>query len=85
MYHPSSRLAHPPWCPPPTLSPQGRNSPLESAQATVTMARAAELLKYTYRGWAASGVEGRYLAWIDKLVMRADTGVLYKLSWAPKP
>jgi hypothetical protein len=47
----------------------GPNAPLEAAWGTAAMARAAELLKYTWPGWKLSGVEDRYLKWIDNIIL----------------
>lgn len=41
----------------------------EGGWAMASFARAAELLKYTWPGWEASGVEGRYISWVKALVM----------------
>lgn len=49
---------------------EGSNAPLEAAWGTAAMARAAELLKYTWPGWDRSGVEKRYIAWVDKFIMK---------------
>lgn len=49
---------------------EGPNAPLDAAWGTAAMARAAELLKYTWsNGWKASGVESRYLAWVDAHIL----------------
>jgi len=52
------------------VSFQGSNAPLEAAWGTAAMARAAELLKYTWPGWNYCGVEKRYLAWVDKFILK---------------
>lgn len=52
------------------VSFEGANAPLEAAWSTAAMARAAELVKYTWPGWDHSGVEKRYIAWIDKLILK---------------
>lgn len=57
------------------VSFQGPNAPLEAAWGTAAMARAAELLKYIWPKWAATGVESKYLAWVDRLI----------LPWLVKP
>lgn len=60
------------------VSFEGPNAPLEAAWATAAMARAAELLKYTWPGWEHSGVEKRYLAWIDAVIL---THLVKPLGW----
>lgn len=60
------------------VSFDGPNAPLEAAWGTAAMARAAELIKYTWPGWSHSGVEARYLAWIDKLIL---THLVKPLGW----
>ena len=45
----------------------GENAPLEAAWAVSNMARAAELLKYTYRDWDIL-VEERFLKWTKNLL-----------------
>lgn len=34
-----------------------------------SFARSAELLKHTWPGWSSSGVEGRFMSWVHKLIM----------------
>lgn len=41
----------------------------EGGWGTASFARSAELLKCTWPGWQASGVEGRFTAWVNKLIM----------------
>lgn len=41
----------------------------EGGWGIASFARAAELLKHTWPDWAASGVEGRFLSWVNQLVM----------------
>jgi hypothetical protein len=60
------------------VSFEGPNAPLEAAWVTAAMARAAELLKYTWSGWEHSGVEKRYLAWVDAIVL---THLVKPLGW----
>ena len=45
------------------LTFEGQNAPLEAAWAVASMARAAELLKYTYLDWDLS-IESKFLTWI---------------------
>lgn len=48
----------------------GSNAPLEAGWGTASMAKAAELLKYTWSAkWNASGVEQRYVAFVNKLML----------------
>lgn len=49
----------------------GDNRVLEASWSTCCFARTMEMLKYTYPGYAASGVEGRYFAWLDKVALPA--------------
>lgn len=60
----------------------GNNAPLEAAWGTASMARACELMKWTYHKWDVS-VEKRYIAWVDKLLMPHLKGVTerYNLEW----
>jgi len=43
----------------------------EAGWSMASFARAAELLKYTWPGWAAAGVEGPFLAWVNRLMLPA--------------
>lgn len=36
-----------------------------------SFARSAELLKYTWPGWSASGVERQYIGWVNRLMLPA--------------
>jgi hypothetical protein len=47
----------------------GKNAPLEGGWGIASFARSAELLKYSWPGWQASGVEERFTAWVNKLIM----------------
>ena len=47
----------------------GANAPLECGWGGAAMIRSAELLKHTYAGWNASGVEPLLTAFIDKILM----------------
>lgn len=38
-----------------------------------SFARAAELLKYTWPGWDAAGVEGPFIDWVNRVMMPALT------------
>ncbi|KAF6250483.1 hypothetical protein COO60DRAFT_1646874 [Scenedesmus sp. NREL 46B-D3] len=52
----------------------GDNRILVAAWSSVCFARCMEMLKYTYRpGFAASGIEAMYNAWVDRVVMPALT------------
>jgi hypothetical protein len=57
---------------------EGPNAPLEAAWGTAAMARAAELLKYTWVGWKDTGIEAKYLAWVDALIL---THLVTPLDW----
>jgi hypothetical protein len=55
----------------------------EAGWGIASFARAAELLKHSWPGWAASGVECRFLAWLDALIMpQLDHEMLNRLPLA---
>jgi hypothetical protein len=58
----------------------GQNAPLEAAWAVASMARTAELLKYTYEGWDPA-VEQRFLTWVkDRLEPQMNRQVKWEFS-----
>ncbi|GBF98426.1 hypothetical protein Rsub_10491 [Raphidocelis subcapitata] len=46
----------------------GQNGPLEAGWGVASMARSAELLKYTWPGWHPK-VETAFLSWVDRVIM----------------
>ncbi|WIA35436.1 hypothetical protein OEZ86_003877 [Tetradesmus obliquus] len=61
----------------------GKNAPLEAGWAIASFARAAELLKHSWPGWAGSGVEGRFMGWVDALLLpQLDHEMLHRLPLA---
>lgn len=46
----------------------GSNAPLEMGWGAAAMFRAAELLKYTWRGWAASGMDAKLVLFLNRIV-----------------
>ena len=55
----------------------GGNAPLEASWATASMARGAELLKYTYPDWDPV-LESQYMSWLDDNLMKH---IKYNLGW----
>lgn len=45
----------------------------EAGWSMASFARAAELLKYTWPGWDAAGVEGPFVNWVNRVMMPALT------------
>lgn len=47
---------------------EGSNAPLEASWGVGAMIRCAELLRYTYTNWKASGVQDKFEKWISSIV-----------------